>query len=133
MNHANPLLDFSALPRFAGIRPTHVAPAIDILIAEARATVARVVADDSPPDWDHVVSPLEQANERLARAWGIVGHLHAVIDSPELRDAYNDNLPKVTEYWTDLGQNLQLFLQPGQSKKQRLQDFDGRCQGRVRL
>ena len=109
MNHANPLLDFSALPRFAEIRPAHVAPAIDALVAEARATVARVVADDSAPDWDHVVSPLEQANERLARAWGIVGHLHAVIDSPELRDAYNDNLPKVTEYWTDLGQNLQLF------------------------
>ena len=109
MNHANPLLDFSALPRFADIRPTHVAPAIDTLIAEARATVARVVADESAPDWDHVVSPLEQANERLARAWGIVGHLHAVIDSPQLRDAYNDNLPKVTEYWTDLGQNLQLF------------------------
>ena len=109
MNIANPLLDFSALPRFADIRPTHVAPAIDALVAEARATVARVVADDSAPDWDHVVSPLEQANERLARAWGIVGHLHAVIDSPELRDAYNDNLPKVTEYWTDLGQNLRLF------------------------
>ncbi|HEU4644590.1 MAG TPA: M3 family metallopeptidase [Burkholderiales bacterium] len=103
----NPLLDFSVLPRFAQIKAAHVAPAIDALLAEARAAVARV--ELAPPAWEAFVTPLEDANERLGRAWGLVAHLHAVLDSPELRAAYNENLPKVTQYWTELGQNLGLF------------------------
>jgi oligopeptidase A len=103
----NPLLDFSGLPRFAELKPAHVAPAIDALLAEARAAVAR--AERARPAWDEFVTPLEDANERLGRAWGQVAHLHAVLDSPELRAAYNENLPKVTQYWTELGQNLALF------------------------
>ncbi|HEY4374630.1 MAG TPA: M3 family metallopeptidase [Burkholderiales bacterium] len=105
----NPLLDFSGLPRFADIKTEHISPAIDSLLTEARAVAARCATDASGSAWDDFVAPLEDANEKLARAWGIVGHLHAVVDSPELRDAYNENLPKVTEYWTDLGQNLGLF------------------------
>ena len=107
---ANPLLDFSALPRFTDIRAEHITPAVDHLIAACRATVAQVTASTGNT-WDDFVAPLEDANEKLSRAWGAVGHLHAVIDSPELRDAYNDNLPKISEYWTDLGQNLALFGQ----------------------
>ncbi len=112
MNSAaiNPLLDFSALPRFADITPAHITPAVDALIADCRATLERV-AQSASATWDAVVAPLEDANEKLSRAWGAVGHLHGVIDSPALRDAYNENLPKVTEYWTDLGQNLTLFNQ----------------------
>jgi oligopeptidase A len=105
----NPLLDFSGLPRFAEIRAEHIAPAIDALIEDCRAVAARCASDASGTAWDDFIAPLEDANEKLTRAWGVVGHLHAVIDSPELRDAYNANLPKVTEYWTDLGQNLGLF------------------------
>jgi oligopeptidase A len=103
----NPLLDFTGLPRFAELKPAHVAPAIDALLVEARAAVTQ--AEMAPPAWDEFVAPLEDANERLGRAWGQVAHLHAVLDSPELRAAYNDNLPKVTQYWTELGQNLALF------------------------
>jgi oligopeptidase A len=103
----NPLLDFSALPRFAELRPEHVAPAIDELLAEGRAAIERSLA--APLAWDSFVAPLEDANERIGRAWGQVAHLHAVLDSPPLRDAYNANLPKVTQYWTELGQNRRLF------------------------
>jgi oligopeptidase A len=103
----NPLLDFSGLPRFAELKPAHVAPAIDALLAEARSAVAR--AEQARAAWDEFVTPLEDANERLGRAWGQVAHLHAVLDSPELRAAYNENLPKVTQYWTELGQNQALF------------------------
>ncbi len=104
---ANPLLDFSELPRFAEIRPEHVAPAVDQLLAEGRAAVERSLA--APVSWESFVAPLEDANERVGRAWGQVAHLHAVMDSPELRDAYNANLPKITQYWTELGQNQRLF------------------------
>ncbi len=105
----NPLLDFSGLPRFAEIKPEHVAPAIDQLLAENRALVQRLLADDVPPTWDDFVLPMEDANERLSRAWGPVGHLNAVMNSPELREAYNATLPKITQYYAELGQNLALF------------------------
>jgi oligopeptidase A len=103
----NPLLDFSGLPRFAAIRPEHVAPAIDELLARARA--ARDRTNAAPPTWDEFVAPLEDANERLGRAWGQVGHLHAVMDSPPLREVYNANQPKVVQYWTELGQDTRRF------------------------
>jgi oligopeptidase A len=103
----NPLLDFSGLPRFADIKPEHVAPAIDQLLADGRATTEAAVK--AKPAWDQFVAPLEDANERIGRAWGQVAHLHAVMDSPPLREVYNAGLPKVTQYWTELGQNQQLF------------------------
>jgi oligopeptidase A len=105
----NPLLDFDGLPRFAELRPEHVAPAMDQLLAEGRATVARVTGADVACTWDAFVTPLEDANERIARAWGQVAHLHGVLDSPALRDAYNANLPKLTQYWTELGHDERLF------------------------
>ncbi|OWY37689.1 oligopeptidase A [Xenophilus sp. AP218F] len=105
----NPLLDFSGLPRFAEIRPEHITPAIDQLLAEARAAVARLTASAAEPGWDSFVTPLTDATERLSRAWGVVGHLNAVMNTPELRDAYNANIPKLSEFWTEMGQNLDLF------------------------
>ncbi len=103
----NPLLDFAGLPRYADIRHEHITPAVDLLLAEARAAVARAV--QAPPDWEQFVAPLEDATERLGRAWGQVSHLHAVLDSAELRAAYNENLPKLTQFWTELGHNEALF------------------------
>jgi oligopeptidase A len=105
----NPLLDFSGLPRFAEIRPEHIAPAVEQLLEEGRAVIARLIADETPPDWDNFMLPLENANERLARAWGQVGHLNAVMNNAELREVYNANLPKITQYYAELGQNLELF------------------------
>ena len=105
----NPLLDFSGLPRFSTVKPEHVGPAIDLLIADCRATVARLTDPVTPATWHEFVEPLEDASERLSRAWGIVAHLHGVIDSPPLRDAYNANQPKVVQYWTELGHNEALF------------------------
>jgi oligopeptidase A len=103
----NPLLDFSALPRFDEVKPEHVAPGIDQLLTEARAAVEQ--AQRAPATWESFVAPLEDANERLSRAWGQVAHLHAVMDNPPLREAYNASLPKISQYWTELGQNQALF------------------------
>ncbi|MFC3107094.1 M3 family metallopeptidase [Undibacterium arcticum] len=107
----NPLLDFSDLPRFDLIKPEHVTPAIDSVLAQNRALVARLEAPADPQSisWDNFVAPLEDATEQLSRAWGVVSHLNGVADTPELRAAYNENQPKVTEFWTALGQNLALF------------------------
>jgi oligopeptidase A len=105
----NPLLDFSGLPRFADFKPEHVTPAIDQLLADCRAAVKQAEAPDTPAEWDAFVAPMEDANERLGRAWGQVSHLHSVMDSPELREVYNANLPKITVYYAELGQNEALF------------------------
>jgi len=105
----NPLLDFSGLPRFASIRPAHATPAVDALIAQARDVVERVVADPREPSWDSVAEPVADALDRLHRAWGALRHVNAVANTPELRDAYNANLPKVTSFHTDLGQDERLY------------------------
>ena len=103
----NPLLDFSGLPRFSELKPEHAAAALDRLLADGRA--ATQAAARAPATWRDFVQPLEDANERIGRAWGQVSHLHAVLDSPALREAYNANLPKITQYWTELGHNAALF------------------------
>jgi oligopeptidase A len=109
INNANPLLDFSGLPRFDAIKPEHVEPAIDELIANASKVVTKLEAPSDNVTWDNFVIPLEDATEKLGRAWGVVNHLNNVVDTPELRAAYNENQPKVTEFWTALAQNEALF------------------------
>ncbi|MGQ0751923.1 MAG: M3 family metallopeptidase [Betaproteobacteria bacterium] len=105
----NPLLDFSGLPRFGDFKPEYVTPAVDQLLEENRSLIARVAAPEIPATWEDFVAPLEEANERLSRAWGQVGHLNAVMNSPDLRDTYNANLPKITQYYTELSQHPGLF------------------------
>ncbi len=105
----SPLLDFSGLPRFAEIKPEHVNPAIEQLLASNRALVSTLTADASPPTWKSFVLPLEDSNEHLSRAWSQVSHMNSVVNSPELREVYNANLSKITEYYAELSQNLKLF------------------------
>jgi len=105
----NPLLDLSDLPRFDAIAPEHVTPAIDTLLEQCHATVARVTDLATPANWTTVVEPLDDAIDRLGRAWGAVAHLNAVLDTPPLRAQYNANLPKLTQFWTELAQNEALY------------------------
>ncbi len=105
----NPLLDFTGLPRFEAIKTEHIAPAIDLLLAQNRTCIESLTRPGTKATWADFVAPLEDANERLARAWGVVGHLHGVLDSPELRSAHGANQPRIVQYYTELGQNLALF------------------------
>lgn len=105
----NPLLEFDALPDFDTIRPEHVEPAIGQLIDENRKLIERLLAEPTPPEWDNFVVPMTEAGERLGRAWGIVGHMHSVMDVPEWRDAYNRMLPAISSFYAEVGQNLALY------------------------
>ncbi len=107
--NTNPLLDFSGLPRFDVIRPEHVTPAIDALLADARAAIERIAANTATPTWDTVVEPLAEALDRLDRTWGAVRHINAVVNTPELREAHNANLPKIVAFHADLGQDLRIY------------------------
>ena len=105
----NPLLDFSDLPLFDRVQPDNVAPAIDALLAQADAALAEVTAPAFPANWSAIAKVLDTATERLGRAWGVVSHLQSVMDTAELRAAYNADLPRITEFWTRLGANEALY------------------------
>ena len=105
----NPLLDFSGLPLFDQIKPSHVEPAVTELLAEADRALTAVTAADFPAKWHDVSATLDTATERLGRAWNAVGHLNSVADTPELRAAYNAAMPKVVEFWTRLGADEALY------------------------
>jgi len=105
----NPLLDFSDLPLFDAITPALVAPAINELLRQASQALERVTAEDFPADWRSLSLALDVPTERLSRAWGAVSHLNSVADTPELRAAYNEALPRVTEFWTRLGADERLY------------------------
>ena len=105
----NPLLDATGLPLFDAIRPEHVAPAMDTLLAAAEAALEQVTTPEFPADWATMARALDVSTERLGRAWGAVSHLNSVADTPELRAAYNAALPRVTEFWTRLGADERLY------------------------
>ncbi len=109
MTENNPLLDFSDLPRFDAVTPELVRPAIETLLGESRNLVETLTAEATPATWTAFAQPLSDGMERLSRAWGVVGHLHSVNDIPPWREAYNDMLPEITRFYSELGQNLKLF------------------------
>jgi oligopeptidase A len=106
---SNPLLEMTGLPPFSEIKPEHVEPAIDQVLADNRALVQKLVTEIKNPDWNNFVQLLEEADDRLSRIWAPVSHMNSVVNSDALREAYNTCLPKISEYATEMGQNEELF------------------------
>jgi oligopeptidase A len=86
-----------------------VAPALDQLLAHANAALDTVTQPDFPAQWTEIAKALDVSTEQLGRAWGAVSHLNSVADTPALRAAYNEALPRVTEFWTRLGADERLY------------------------
>ena len=106
----NPLIVFGrGIPQYASIRPDDIAPAIDHLLEQAQIAVDHATAATTPATWDALAEPLEDATEALGRSWGAISHLNSVADTPALRSAYGEMLPKVTAFFSSLGQNLDLY------------------------
>ena len=106
---SNPLLDFSGPIPFDRITPADVAPAMDELLRRADAALETVTAPDFPAEWSAIARVLDVATEELGRSFSAVSHLNSVADTPELRAAYNEALPRVTEFWTRLGADERLY------------------------
>ncbi len=104
----NPLLDTSSLPRFDELQPEHVLPAIRKVLADNRARLDTLLAADTPPDIDALVAPIEQMDHELGRVWSPVRHLQSVLGSADWREAYKRALPLLTEYGTEMAQNVGL-------------------------
>lgn len=107
----NPLLEPHELPPFHEIRAEHVVPAVEELLAENRRAIEALVeqASREAPSWASLAAPLESLNDRLSRAWSPVSHLNGTMNSPELREAYQACLGKLSEYSTWIGQHEGLF------------------------
>jgi oligopeptidase A len=99
----------TGLPPFSRIRPEHIEPAIDTLLAECRARIAELTDPGLLPTWESFIEPLDLVDDRLSRAWSPVSHLNGVMNDETLRKAYNACLPKLTDYGTEVGQNEALF------------------------
>ena len=109
MTSNNPLLHFSGLPKFDEVKPAHVSPAMDELFGAGRELLERLSTAQDEPTWDNFARPLEDMEEHISRAWAQVSHTNAVVNSPALREAYNENLPKLTDFYSDLSQDERLY------------------------
>lgn len=105
----NPLLTPFSLPPFSAIRPEHIVPAVKSALDDCRQAVERVTTLSGPYTWENLCQPLAEVDDRLGRIWSPVGHLNAVQNSPELREAYEQSLPLLSEYSTWVGQNKGLY------------------------
>ncbi len=106
---SNPLVTFTDLPPFASIKPEHVKPAIEQAIAECRKVTEQVLEGNTEPTWANLVAPIEEVDDRLSRIWSPVSHMNSVVNSEELREAYESCLPLLSEYGTWVGQHKGLF------------------------
>ncbi len=109
MTAENPLLQSFDLPPYSAIKPEHVEPAVDAILADNRAAIAALLDTQATPSWSGLVLALDELGARLGQAWSPVSHLNAVCNSAELRSAYEACLPKLSEYYTEMGQNRALF------------------------
>ncbi|WP_038140694.1 M3 family metallopeptidase [Thiothrix lacustris] len=105
----NPLLDISKLPLFSQIKPEHITPALDVVLQDNRAWLAKALDGATGFTWNTLVAPLNETSNRLERMWSPVSHLNAVANTDELRKEYNANLSRLSDYHTELGQNAGLY------------------------
>ena len=106
---SNPLLENYVLPPFSEIKPEHVEPAVTQAISQARQAVDKLLTQVSHPTWETLVEPMEDIDVSIDRVWSPVSHMNSVVNSDELRKAYNACLPMLSEFGTELGQNEDLY------------------------
>ena len=105
----NPVLNRQSLPLFDQIKPDHISPAIESILKEANTLIESLKKKSATASWENFVEPIEIISEKISRAWGQIEHLNAVVNSDNLRKAYNDNLIKLTEFYTNLSQDESLY------------------------
>ena len=108
----NPLLQFDELPQFPEIKAEHIEPAVTAVLRQNKESLAALLASDknqTAPDWESLMSPLDEMEDQLSKVWSTVSHLNAVNNTAQIREAYNRCQPLITQYYTELGQNRKLF------------------------
>jgi len=106
---SNPLLSQTPLPLFSKIKPEHIKPAVEKAIADCKSTIEQVLTGTNHFTWQTLVEPITEVDDVLGKMWSPVSHMNSVVNSDELRDAYESCLPLLSEYGTFVGQHQQLF------------------------
>ena len=109
LHSSNPLLHLAGLPKFDEIKPEHVSPALDLLLSDGKQSLEALATSTDAPTWQNFALKLEDMDEKISRAWSQVGHMNSVVNSPELREAYNDNLAKLTDFYSNIAQDERLY------------------------
>ncbi len=118
----NPLLNIKDLPDYSKIKAKHIEPALDEMLKKGRALTQLLLEENKSYTWSNLIEPLEISDNEMSRMWSPISHMNGVVNTPELRDAYNACLPKLSEYSTEMGQNKALFeaIQQIQDKQDEL-------------
>ncbi|VAW84074.1 Oligopeptidase A [hydrothermal vent metagenome] len=104
----NPILNLKGLPLFSQIKPEHIQPAIEQLLNEGRKQIQQLLDNNGDYSWQNLAQPLEELDDRISRAWSPIAHLHSVVNSDALHEAYSACLPLLSDYNTEVAQNPQL-------------------------
>ena len=105
----NPLLETTDLPQFSKINPADIQPAIEAIIQECKSSLNQLLESNQKYNWDNFITKIEEEEDKLSNAWSPVGHMNSVVNTPELRDAYNACLPILSKYATEFGQNESVY------------------------
>jgi len=99
----------SDIPQYGLLKPEEVQEPLENLLGEAEEQLRKIASSREAAQWETVIEPLTNATERLGRLWSATHHLGAVMDSPEWRELTNNNLEKISRFWSRLAQDKVLF------------------------
>src|SRR5271166_630449 len=106
----NPLLAVHFHIPFDRIRPEHVGPAVETLLAGCQKQIDQIAASQEPRTFQNTLAALDSATEGLEYAMSVVRHLENVATTPELRQAFNEVQPAVSAFYSSIPLNEGLWL-----------------------
>ncbi|MCO7226352.1 oligopeptidase A [Pleionea sp. CnH1-48] len=106
---SNPLLDSFDLAPFSQIKTEHIVPAVESTLKAQKSAIETLLSEQNEYRWDNLMLPLDELGNELGKRWSPVSHMNAVVNSDELRAAYDQCLPLLSEHSTWLGQNKPLY------------------------
>ena len=117
------------LPLFSNIKIEEIESKLDKKLKENLALIDQLLKDNETYTWDNLITPMNIAENELDKFWSPISHMNSVVNTPELRDAYNNCLPKLSEYGTEIGQNKALFhaIKSIQETEEGLDDTQRKC------
>ena len=98
-----------SLPEFSKIEPKHISNAVDEILKSNILAIKKIEKKNITATWENFVIPLEKIDEKISRVWSQVSHLNSVVNSESIRKEYNINTEKITNYYSDLAQNIEIF------------------------
>ena len=126
----SPLLRGQGLPPFEAITPEQVNAAIPELLDQLNGELSQLEqalegrleqasSGGDPLGWAEVMDPLHHLGERLRWSWGVVSHLNGVCNTPELREAHQNQQGTVVAFGSRAGQSAVIYRALGQLLEQR--------------